>query len=184
MDAGSASSLAAELSAHEPESQQGAGPRRVLFVCWGNICRSPTAEGVFRAYVAESGLDGTIEIDSAGTISYHEGEAPDARMREAAARRGYTLDGTSRKVAEADFRKFDLIVAMDRDNLNDLEAQAGAGRPRLRLFGAYLSAESPVDVPDPYYGGASGFDRVLDMIEAGCPELLEELMTARPDAAG
>lgn len=158
--------------------------RRVLFVCMGNICRSPTAEGLFRRLVAERGLDDTIEVDSAGTLSYHQGEPPDARMREAAARRGYELGGTARAVAAVDFERFDLIVAMDRDNLRDLEAEAGTARSRLRLFSDFLPAGSPVDVPDPYYGGASGFDRVLDLVEVGCPALLAELSTAGEEDAG
>lgn len=127
--------------------------------------------------VAERGLDGAVEVDSAGTIAYHQGEPPDGRMRQAAASRGYTLEGASRPVEASDFRRFDLIVAMDRDNLRDLEAMAGGGNSRLRLFSRYLPEESPIDVPDPYYGGPTGFDRVLDLIERGCPALLEALCT-------
>ena len=161
-----------------------AGARRVLFVCMGNICRSPAAEGVFRQFVLDREVDGAIEIDSAGTISYHQGEPPDARMRQAAARRGYQLDGASRPVVEEDFRHFDLIVAMDRDNLGDLEDRAGGAQSSLRLFSDFLPAGSPSDIPDPYYGGPHGFERVLDMVEDGCPSLLEELLTAVRDGAG
>ena len=160
------------------------GKRRVLFVCMGNICRSPAAEGLLRRLVVERGLEEAIEIDSAGTIAYHQGEPPDARMRAAAARRGCRLEGASRPVEAEDFRRFDLIVAMDRDNLRDLEALDGTARSRLRLFSDFLPAGAPADVPDPYYGGESGFDRVLDLVEEGCPGLLEELLTAGREGAG
>ena len=139
--------------------------RRVLFVCMGNICRSPAAEGLFRALVDEQGLDARIEIDSAGTIAYHAGEPPDPRMRQAAAARGHTLTGRARPVIPEDFRRFDLIVAMDRENLADLREMADAlledgreERARLSLLSDFLPAGAPRDVPDPYYGGAAGFD--------------------------
>ena len=149
----------------------------VLFVCMGNICRSPTGEGVFRRFVEDAGYDGVIRVDSAGTIAYHTGEPADARMREAASRRGYSLDSIARQVRREDLDIFDLIVAMDHDNLADLESMAGGERPHIRLLGCYL--DSGLDnararpVPDPYFGGPSGFDRVLDMIESACPSLLE-----------
>lgn len=179
MDAGPSSTLAGELTSGGQEATRETDTvRRVLFVCMGNICRSPAAEGLFRSLLVERGLAGSIEVDSAGTIAYHQGELPDARMRQAASRRGYELDGAARPVVEEDFRRFDLIVAMDRDNLHSLEVEAGVERGRLRLFSSYLASDAPVDVPDPYYGGASGFDRVLDLVEAGCPALLEELVAA------
>jgi protein-tyrosine phosphatase len=147
---------------------------RILFVCMGNICRSPTAEGVMRRLVADAGLDGVIEIDSAGTGGWHAGEPPDARAATAAHRRGVTLEGGARQVRAEDFGRFDLIVAMDRGNLRELHALApGDGaRGKLRL----LVADQ--DVPDPYYGGARGFETVLDMVEAACRELLDELRAA------
>jgi len=156
--------------------------RRVLFVCMGNICRSPAAEGVLRRIVADRGVADRVEVDSAGTIAYHQGEPPDSRMRQAAAQRGYDLAGASRPVVGEDFGIFDLIVAMDRDNMGALRAVADGGGARLKLFSDYLPAGSPVDVPDPYHGGPGGFDRVLDLVEEGCPVLLEELLTG--DSAG
>lgn len=154
----------------------------VLFVCMGNICRSPTGEGLFRAHVDDQGLTDSIHIDSAGTISYHTGNAPDPRMTAAAARRGHHLEGQARQVRPDDFDRFDLIVAMDRENYSDLMdlGQAREGHLRedhLRLLSSFLPAGSPVDVPDPYYGGAQGFETVLDMIEAACPAILDFLLT-------
>ncbi len=152
--------------------------KRVLFVCMGNICRSPAAAGLFGHYVAARRLSGEVEVDSAGTIAYHAGEPPDGRMRRAAAARGYTLGGASRQVHREDFERFDLLVAMDRENLRDLEEIAnGSGAP-IVLFSDFLSPEAPADVPDPYYGGPDGFDRVLDLIEEGCPALLAHLTTS------
>jgi protein-tyrosine phosphatase len=148
----------------------------VLFVCLGNICRSPTAEGVMRHLVAERGLDGAVWIDSAGTGDYHVGEAADPRMREAAAARGYRLDSRARQVTPEDFERFDLVVAMDRDNLLDLHRLAGRRRDRVRLFSDFLADGAPRDVPDPYFGGARGFEEVLDLIETGCPVILDQLL--------
>jgi protein-tyrosine phosphatase len=144
----------------------------------GNICRSPTAEGVMRHYVAERGLADRVEIDSAGTIDYHEGSLPDPRSRQAAAARGYRLDSCARQVTAADLARFDLIVAMDRDNLEYLDRLDRDGRheAKLRLLSSFLPPGGPEDVPDPYYGGAKGFDRVLDMIEAACPAILTHLL--------
>jgi protein-tyrosine phosphatase len=150
---------------------------RVLFVCLGNICRSPTAEATMRKLVAEAGLDGEVAVDSAGTGSWHVGAPPDARAAQAAARRGIELDGAARKVARWDFDANDILVAMDRSNRDDLLALAPseAGRAKVRL----LLAEPERDVPDPYYGAADGFDRVLDVVDEGCRALLEELQAAR-----
>ena len=146
--------------------------KRVLFVCLGNICRSPTAEGVMRSLVRDAGMEQEIEIDSAGTGDWHVGGAPDARSTAAARRRGFVLGGGARQVAPQDFASFDLLVAMDRQNLADLRALApdAAARAKVRLLRA-----GDLDVPDPYFGGASGFDDVLDMVEDSCRELLEEL---------
>jgi low molecular weight protein-tyrosine phosphatase len=159
-----------------------AASRRVLFVCMGNICRSPAAEGVLGHLIAGEGLAERIEVDSAGILSYHAGEAANRRMRQAAAARGYDLVGRARQVGAADFRRFDLIVAMDSDNLRDLRAIAAESGVEpgaaLRLFSDFLPDGVPVDVPDPYYGGAGGFDRVLDLLEVGCPRLLRRLSEA------
>lgn len=158
------------------------GVRRVLFVCMGNICRSPTGEGVLRALVAKRGLEEHIDVDSAGTIGYHRGEPPDTRMRQAAARRGFELSGVARPVTDDDFHEFDLIVAMDRENLRDLEEIAPAGgRARLRLLCDFLPGDGPRDVPDPYYGGEAGFETVLDLIEAACPAIVDRLLAEHED---
>ena len=142
---------------------------RILFVCMGNICRSPTAEGVMRRLIADEGLD--IEVDSAGTGGWHAGEPPDERATIAARRRGVTLEGVARQVKPADFRRFDLLVAMDRGNLRELLdlAPDEEAREKVRLLVA------DADVPDPYYGGDRGFEKVLDMVESACRELLDEL---------
>jgi protein-tyrosine phosphatase len=152
---------------------------RILFVCMGNICRSPTAEGVMRRLIEEAGLD--IEIESAGTGGWHAGEPPDERATVAARRRGVTLAGAARQVRPADFRRFDLIVALDRGNLRELLAlapdQEAADKVRLlREFDP--AAGGDLDVPDPYYGGDRGFETVLDMVEAACRGLLDELRAA------
>ena len=152
--------------------------QRVLFVCLGNICRSPTGEAVLRAEVAKRGLDGAIDVESAGTIDYHRGESADARMRRAAGRRGYDLTSRARCVIPDDFRSFDLIVAMDRQNLSDLRALApppAERRAELRLFSDFLPPGSPEDVPDPYWGGEHGFDRVLDLVEQGAARIVDHL---------
>ena len=151
---------------------------RVLFVCTGNICRSPTAEGVFRQHVAQAGLEGRIEIASAGTHDYHVGEPPDARSVAHAARRGYDLTALrARQVSRADFHEFDRILAMDRGHLRQLQAIAPAGSPsRLAMFLDHSGNWRGQDVPDPYYGGARGFEEVLDMVEEAAAGLLEEIV--------
>jgi protein-tyrosine phosphatase len=149
--------------------------RRVLFVCMGNICRSPAAEGLFRAYVERRGMAEHIDVDSAGTLSYHAGEPADPRMCLAAAERGYELTGTARRVDRTDLDHFDLIVAMDRDNLDDLQSLAGGPQPHIRMLGSFIDGfdnRTALDVPDPYYGGPDGFERVLDLIESACPAIL------------
>jgi protein-tyrosine phosphatase len=142
---------------------------RILFVCMGNICRSPTAEGVMRRLIADEGLD--IEVDSAGTGGWHAGEPPDERATIAAQRRGVTLEGAARQVKESDFRRFDVLVAMDRGNLRDLLDLAPDEEAREKVRPLVPDA----DVPDPYYGGDRGFETVLDMVESACRELLDEL---------
>jgi len=148
---------------------------RILFVCLGNICRSPTAEVVFRSVAAREAPDFVLEVDSAGTAAYHVGELPDRRTREAAARRGYDLSALRARVVEpADFERFDLILAMDRENLRALERRAPA-QDRLRLFLEFAPEAGISEVPDPYYGGPNGFEDVLDLIEAASRGLLEHL---------
>lgn len=146
---------------------------RLLFVCLGNICRSPAAEGVARTLSEGRGLD--IEIDSAGTSGYHQGEPADARMCRAAADRGIELGSRSRQVRASDFDEFDHIIAMDRSNLADLRQMATPdGRASIRLFSEFCADSWPTDVPDPYYGGEDGFAYVLDMLEDGMETLLTE----------
>ena len=173
--------------------------KRVLFVCMGNICRSPAAEGVFRSLVEQKGLQGQFEPDSAGTIRFHVGEAPDSRMSKAAAQRGYILSGHSRRIASEDFERFDLILAMDRNNLRDildrfavrgsqlaagektgLQADAdrrGQYRRKVRLFCDFVPGSGVQEVSDPYYGGAQGFERALDLLEQGTEGILEYLQS-------
>lgn len=150
---------------------------RILFVCMGNICRSPAAEGVFRRMAAEAGLADRVETDSAGTGGWHAGNPPDARMTRAAARRGYELTGLARQVMASDFRRFDLLLIMDRENQRDIQLflPDGPDRQKLRLFCEFCTRFSDDEVPDPYYGGPSGFDHVLDLLEDGCASLLTHI---------
>lgn len=149
---------------------------KVLFVCLGNICRSPTAEGVFRHKVREAGLEDHIEIDSAGTGDWHVGKSPDARTRAAALRRGYDLSSLrARQVSVADFSRYDLVLAMDDANLRDLKRLRGSnGKAELDLFLRRYELEID-EVPDPYYGGEDGFEQVLDLVERACDGLLTEV---------
>ncbi len=149
----------------------------VLFVCSGNICRSPTAEGVFRELVEAAGLDAVIAVDSAGTGAWHAGEPPDERSREAALKRGIDIgDQRARQVRSDDFTRFDLLLAMDRGHLNQLCRLCPAGEDhRLRLFLEFAPSFDTLDVPDPYYGKGDGFALVLDMIEEGAAGLLAEI---------
>lgn len=159
-----------------------AEPVRVLFVCLGNICRSPMAEAVFRALVRDNGLEHRFEIDSAGTSDYHEGEPPDARAREVARRRGIQLTGRSRPIREDDLYRFDYVLVMDSENLRDVSrlavtAELRAKVRRLREFDP--AANGDLDVPDPYYGGREGFERVQEMLERACRGLLDHIHTDR-----
>ena len=149
---------------------------KVLFVCLGNICRSPTAEGVFRRYVEQAGLSDKITIDSAGTADWHIGKTPDPRTQVAAAKRGYDLSTLQGRQAQAeDFAKFDLILAMDKSNLNNLQAlQPANSKAELALYLPRFGI-SPAEVPDPYYGGEDGFELVLDMLEQASQVLLDEV---------
>jgi protein-tyrosine phosphatase len=155
---------------------------RLLFVCLGNICRSPTAEGVMRSLVAQAGLSDVVEIDSAGTGGWHVGSPPDTRAIIAARGRGLTLGGVARTVTPADFEDFDLLLAMDRSNLADLRALAPGEEERatvrlLREFDPESVRAGDLDVPDPYYGAGGGFDEVLDIVHAACAGLLEHIRT-------
>lgn len=151
--------------------------RSVLFVCTGNICRSPTADGVFRHLVREAGLETRVRVDSAGTHGYHVGEPPDERTRHHASRRGYDLSALrARQVAREDFETFDLVLAMDRGHLRILQRLAPPEHHhKLRLFMEYATTRRRDEVPDPYYGGTRGFEDVLDMVEDAARGLLAEL---------
>ncbi|MEJ2509120.1 MAG: low molecular weight phosphotyrosine protein phosphatase [Gammaproteobacteria bacterium] len=150
---------------------------RVLFVCMGNICRSPTAEGVFRKLLQDEGMAGRIETDSAGTHAYHVGEPPDRRAQETARRRGIDLaDLRARRVRRDDFEVFDYVLAMDRDNHDILADLCPTGyEDRLHLFLDFAPHLNRNEVPDPYYGGPRGFEDVFDMVEAAAHGLLEDI---------
>ena len=152
---------------------------RLLFVCMGNICRSPTAEGVMRRLLREQRLEDAVEVDSAGTGGWHVGDPPDTRATAAARARGITLEGAARTVRARDFEDFDLILAADRRNLRDLRAAAPEdARARIHLlreFDPDSDGAPDLDVPDPYYGGPDGFEQVLDLVESACRGLLDAL---------
>jgi protein-tyrosine phosphatase len=150
---------------------------KVLFVCMGNICRSPTAHGVFLKMLEDQSLAHLVEVDSAGTHAYHIGKAPDERSRSAALRRGVDLSPLrARQVEPADFQSFDYVLAMDDDNLQHLEMICPLGqRGKLRLFMEFAPQMKKREVPDPYYGGSSGFEQVLDLVEAAAEGLLQEI---------
>lgn len=149
---------------------------RVCFVCLGNICRSPTAEGIMQALVSEAGLDAMIEVDSAGTDAHHIGERADARSRRTAKSRGIELHSRGRKFEVEDFECFDYVLAMDHENLERLHARArdAAGRKKTVLLRSF-DGEPDEAVPDPYYGGPSGFEDVFDICDRSCRGLLEHV---------
>lgn len=150
---------------------------KILFVCLGNICRSSSAEEIMRTLVRRAGMEKEIAVDSAGILSYHQGELPDSRMRAHAARRGYTLTHRSRPVTTDDFYDFDLIIGMDDRNVDDLRERAPGveEEAKIRRMADYCVHKVVDYVPDPYYGGASGFENVLDILEDACAGLLEAI---------
>lgn len=153
-------------------------PVRVCFVCLGNICRSPTAEGVLLAQLRATGLEGRIAVDSAGTAAYHAGERPDPRTLAAAHQRGYTLPSVARQFQRQDFARFTHVLAMDRANLAALVRLRGTGAgPSPELLRSYEPEPDTLDVPDPYYGGARGFEEVLDICERACAGFLRAIRT-------
>jgi protein-tyrosine phosphatase len=161
--------------------QAGARPTRVLFVCLGNICRSPTAEGVMRALVTDAGMEDRVQLESAGTGAWHVGSPPDRRASEAARARGVELQGHARQVRAEDFEDFDLLLAMDGENARELRRQAPGdeGRAKVRLlreFDPASAGAADLDVPDPYYGAAGGFDEVFQLVHAACAGLLEQIV--------
>ncbi|MHB1999240.1 MAG: low molecular weight protein-tyrosine-phosphatase [Solirubrobacteraceae bacterium] len=161
----------------------------LLFVCLGNICRSPTAEATMASLLAQRGLDDAVELDSAGTGSWHVGEPPDARASAAAKERGIELAGHARQVQRSDFERFDLILAMDASNARELRALARDGEQEgrvrlLREFDECARESGQLDVPDPYYGGPDGFERVLDVVQRACEGLLDSLGLDRAGGEG
>jgi len=157
--------------------------KRLLFVCMGNICRSPAAESAMNRLLRTGVAD--VEVDSAGTIGLHAGELPDPRMRAAGERRGLEFKMRARQVTTEDLSRnaFDLVVAMDRDNLSDLKRMAPRDSDHVVLMSDFLDSSWPRDVPDPYYGGPDGFESVLDMVEAACPEILNRLVRSPVSAS-
>ena len=156
-------------------------PTRILFVCMGNICRSPLAESVFRHLARERGVEHLFEIDSAGTSGYHAGDPPDPRSVATALARGVDVTGVSRPLGERDLREFDYVIVMDTDNrsfVDRLGARAG-GSARVHRLREWDPEGTGLDVPDPYYGGARGFDDVHDIVERSCAALLDHLLAER-----
>ena len=162
-----------EMAKKEPTSF--AMTSKVLFVCMGNICRSPMAEGVFRTMVKQAGLEDVVTVESAGTHAFHVGEVPDKRAQSISAKRGYDISGLSaRMVKSSDFEEFDYILAMDWENLALLQSQAPkSAQHKLQLFMRFATEHESATIPDPYYGGPQGFETVLDYIEDASTGLLE-----------
>lgn len=152
-------------------------PYKLLFVCLGNICRSPSAENIMNHLIEQANLSAQIVCDSVGTSNYHIGEPPDLRMTVAARARGIELKGKARQFKLSDFDKFDLILAMDRENYQDITRLDPSGKylNKVRLICEFASNSSIKDVPDPYYGGREGFNRVMDLLFDACSGLLEEV---------
>ncbi len=151
--------------------------KRILFVCLGNICRSPAAEGIFRSLVARRHLDGAFVIDSAAIGSWHIGDLPDPRMRRCGARHGYTFDSRARQLTSDDFARFDYIIGMDYDNLRDIKAKArnAEDEKKVLLMADFLRHHDSATIPDPYYGGDRDFDHVVELLEDACETLLDWL---------
>ena len=160
-----------------PESR----PYRVLFVCLGNICRSPAAENILRAKASDAGRAAEFEIDSAGTIGHHEGSPPDERMTEALLRKHIPSEGRARKIRRQDLEHFDLIVTMDETNLEDVRALEPSGiyHHKVHPFVSFCLHHKAPRIPDPYYGGQRGFDHVIDLLEDGCEGILERLSSKK-----
>jgi protein-tyrosine phosphatase len=152
--------------------------KQILFVCLGNICRSPSAEAVFKALIKNEGLENEIQCDSAGTAAYHAGEPADYRMRQFAQKRGFYLTSISRQIdSTIDFDRFDYIIGMDRQNVRDLKsiARNEVDRKKIFLMTDFCSTENFDSVPDPYYGGDAGFELVLDILEDACSGLIQKI---------
>ncbi len=159
---------------------------RILFVCMGNICRSPAAEIILHDMVDKAGLEDKVKIDSAGTISYHEGAPPDSRMMKALLKRGYSVFGHARRVRPEDLENFDLIVAMDEENMREIKALdiKQCYRGKIKMLSDFFKSHRDSEVPDPYYGGVAGFDYVVDLLEDGCQNLFKDLAPKLSGFAG
>lgn len=150
---------------------------KILFVCMGNICRSPAAECVMRSIVEREGLEDRIICDSAGTISFHTGEPPDKRMRQTGSSRGVRIDGSARQIKAQDLDEFDLVLAMDDENLANIHSlDNGSRAEKILPFCGFLKRHQNSEVPDPYYGGQTGFELVLDLLQDGCEEVLQHVI--------
>lgn len=162
-----------------PSNSSNKRPFRVLFVCLGNICRSPAAEGIFKRIAHNRGLN--VEVDSAGTSGWHEGEPADSRMRRAARHRGYELTSISRPVRRSDFERFDLLVAMDDSNYHNLREMANTKdeEDKIVRMADFFDRKDYDHIPDPYYGGAEGFDLVIDLLEEAAENLAQEIQDIR-----
>lgn len=158
-----------------------ATPIRILFICLGNICRSPAAEGVMKAKIHNAGLDESFRVDSAGIGDWHVGQLPDRRMRERGALRGYCLDSRARQIRQSDFDDFDLLLVMDNDNYRIVTSKAPTdeARSKVRMLTDWLSCHQAATVPDPYYGDTADFDYALDLIEDACDGLLNAIISAK-----
>lgn len=156
-------------------------PKKILFVCLGNICRSPAAENIMNHLIDQADLNTAIICDSAGTSSYHIGSPPDPRMTAAAASRGITFRGKARQFKKSDFAEFDLILAMDRDNYQDIIYldRDGKYRDKVKMMCEFCTHHTLKEVPDPYYGGPEGFNQVIDLLLDACDGLLKYLQTSR-----
>lgn len=164
-----------------PQSAANPTPVRILFVCLGNICRSPLAEGVCRHLIRQRNLEDRVTVDSCGTGGWHVGQPPDARMRSTAERHGVSMQGQqARQFRTADFERFDYILVMDRANLRAVRSQDPTGRyaDKVRLFRTYDPEPGNHEVPDPYYGGTEGFEKVYTMVERTCAALLDAVVPA------
>ncbi|KAF3795429.1 putative low molecular weight protein-tyrosine-phosphatase [Nymphaea thermarum] len=190
----SSRAVRAMASSDAAVSEAAAKPFAVLFVCLGNICRSPAGEGVFRDVVKKRGLESKFNIDSAGTINYHEGNLADPRMRSAARTRGIEITSISRPIRSSDFKDFDLILAMDKQNREDILDAFGRWKARdslpadaatkVKLMCSYCKRHKETEVPDPYYGGPQGFEKVLDMLEDACESLLDSIVSQNQHILG
>lgn len=150
---------------------------KILFVCMGNICRSPAAENIMNEMIQKEGLGEVVKCDSAGTLNYHVGQSPDGRMRKAGIKRGYNFTGSARHIQPIDLLHFDLIIGMDSDNISYIESldKEKIYNDNIKCFVEYCDKFEIDGVPDPYYGGGEGFNHVIDIVENGCANLLKEV---------